>query len=197
VSNFALAFNNVTDVVVRATGQPKAGDDLAGALQFDSTARSVRNALRGKVLSVSSSRSGDVKTWGDLGITFDRNGTLQVDQAAFNKKFSASPQDAIRALSNNATTPYIYSGSASGLAGDIAVSAYGLLKTGGAVTSMVTSYSNKVDKITTEQSKLDTDMEKLTERYDKQFSALNAVLANFKSTQQRLASMLSTNQNSK
>ncbi|NBW88551.1 MAG: hypothetical protein EBR51_01315, partial [Gammaproteobacteria bacterium] len=41
VTNFVQTFNYVTDLIVRATGQPKTGDDLSGTLQNDSTARSI------------------------------------------------------------------------------------------------------------------------------------------------------------
>ncbi len=193
VTNFVQTFNYVTDLIVRATGQPKTGDEIAGTLQNDSTARSVRNILRSKLTANSSSPSGTVNNWVDLGVSLDRDGVLQFDKTIFNKKFASVPQDAIRAMSNNASSPYIYSGGASGLAGDIAVSAYGLLKTGGTVASMTTSYDDKIKKITDQQTKLDAEMEKLTSRYEQQFSSLNAVLANFKSTQTRLTAMLNNN----
>lgn len=193
VSNFVEAFNYVTDIVVRSTGQPKTGDDISGTLQNNSTARSMRNALRGKLTTASSSPGNLVTNWSDLGVSLDRYGVLQFDKAAFAKKFGAAPQDAIKAISNNASTPYLYSGQSSGLAGDVAITAYRLLKDGGLVPSMTTSYDNQLSKITDRQSKLDDDMAKLTTQYEKQFTSLNAVLANFKSTQQRLSSMLSTN----
>jgi flagellar hook-associated protein 2 len=131
-----------------------------------------------------------------MGVALDRDGVLQFDQTAFNKKFASAPQDAIRAISNNASSPYIYSGGESGLAGNLAVSAYSLLKTGGTVASMTTSYDDKVKRVATDQSKLDAEMEKLTSRYETQFSSLNAVLANFKSTQTRLSAMLNNNNKS-
>jgi len=196
VTNFVQAYNYVNDIIVRATGPAKSGDDVAGTLQNDSTARSIRNTLRGKLTSPLSYARGNIKSWVEMGVALDRDGVLQFDQTAFNKKFSSAPQDAIVAISNNASAPYVYSGGDSGLAGDIAVKAYGLLKTGGSIASMTTSYEDKSKKIADQQTKLDADMTKLSAQYEKQFSALNSVLANFKSTQTRLAAMLNTNNKS-
>ena len=196
VSNFVQAFNYVTDIIVRATGPAKSGDDIAGTLQNDSTARSIRNTLRSKLTSPLSYARGNIKSWVEMGVSLDRDGVLQFDQTAFNKKFSSAPQDAIVAISNNASKPYLFSGGDSGLAGDIAVKAYGLLKTGGSIASMTTSYDDKVKKAADQQTKLDAEMTKLSAQYEKQFSALNSVLANFKSTQTRLAAMLNTNNKS-
>jgi len=196
VTNFVQAYNYVSDIIVRATGPAKTGDDVAGTLQNDSTARSIRNSLRSTLTTPIKYARGSVKSWVEMGIALDRDGVLQFDQTAFNKKFSASPQDAILAISNNASSPYIYSGGDSGLAGDMAVKAYGMLKTGGTIASMSTSYDDKVKKIGDQQTKLDAEMTKLSDQYEKQFSALNSVLANFKSTQNRLAAMLNNNNKS-
>jgi len=195
VSNFVEAFNYVTDIIVRATGQPKVGDDISGTLQNNSTVRSIRNSLRSKLIGLSSTPGTVVTNWSDLGVSLDRNGVLQFDKAIFLRKYTSAPQDSIKAISNNASSPYLYSGAKSGLAGDVAIAAYRTLKSGGLLPSMETSNGEQSSKIDKQQSKLHDDISKLTAQYEKQFTAMNAVLANFKSTQQRLASMLNTNKN--
>jgi len=193
VANFVESFNYVTDIIVRATGQAKVGDDIAGTLQNNSTVRSIRNSLRGKITGISSTPGASVTNWADLGVELDRNGVLQFDKTTFVRKYTSAPQDAIKAISNNAKSPYLASGEKSGLSGDVAVTAYRILKSGGLIPAMTTSNDGQSAKITERQSKLDDDMAKLTAQYEKQFASLNAVLANFKSTQQRLSSMLNTN----
>ena len=96
-------------------------------------------------------------------------------------------------MSNNASEPYIYSGSASGLAGDMAIAAYGMVRSTGVLADVTKSYEGKLSRLETEQSKLDKQIEAITARYERQFSALNAVLAEFKATSKRLDSTFNQN----
>jgi hypothetical protein len=88
-------------------------------------------------------------------VSFDRNGVLQFDSAAFKTRFESNAEDAIKALSNNASSPYIYSGNPSGLAGDIAVAAYGLIKSTGSVTKMAEAFEARKTVVGKKQIDLD------------------------------------------
>jgi flagellar hook-associated protein 2 len=101
----------------------------------------------------------------------------------------------VKALSNNASEPYLYSGAASGLAGDMAIAVFGLVRSTGTIADVEKSYQNKLSRIETEQTKLDKQIEAITARYERQFSALNAVLAEFKATSKRLDSTFNRNNN--
>jgi flagellar hook-associated protein 2 len=119
-------------------------------------------------------------------VSFDRNGVLQFDSAAFKTRFESNAEDAIKALSNNASSPYIYSGNPSGLAGDIAVAAYGLIKSTGSVTKMAEAFEARKTVVGKKQIDLDAHIERITAQYEKQFSALNSVLSSFRDTQEQL-----------
>lgn len=193
IDTFVQSYNLFSDFVVRATGVPKEGDDIAGTLKGNSTVKSLLSAVRGKLTSQSTSKSGSVGYWSDLGLTLDRYGVLQFDQTKFQKAFDASPTDAIRAMSNNAPAPYLYSGSPSGLAGDMAILSNRLLATGGTLSLLNSSFTNEQKTITTKQTKLDEEMQKMTDRYTQQFSAMNAVLAQMKTTSNNLTATFSQN----
>jgi len=188
VSRFAESYNLLNDFIKAATGPASEDNELAGTLQNNSSVRTIKNMLRNKLTARSSSASGDITHWSVLGVALDRNGVLQVDEAKVKDNFENKPTDVIKALSNNAASPYIFSGSPSGLAGDMAVAVYGMVRSTGTLTDLQRSYEDSQSRAEKQQTKLDSDIERLEARYDRQFSALNAVLASFKETSKRLDS---------
>jgi flagellar hook-associated protein 2 len=195
VKRFVEAYNLVSEIVTTATGPAKEGDEIAGTLRTDSAARSIKAKLREKMTAESSSPSGTITHWTALGVEFDRNGVLQFDEAKFATKFSENAEDAVKALSNNASSPYIFSSQKSGLAGDIAVVAYGMTKATGLIETMNSGYEAKVQRVAQKQDDLDRYVERITAQYEKQFTALNSILASFKNTQSQLERSLNFDSN--
>ncbi len=193
VGNFVESYNLLTEFIVRATGPNIKGDDIAGSLRGDSAVKSIRNNIRTKLTSESTGAAGAISHWSSLGVSLDRNGVLEFDSSKFVEAFQKSPEDAIKALSNNADSPYYFSGSPSGLAGDLAVAAHQYLSSTGVVSRVTQSYENKLEMVETKQLKLDEYIERVSAQYERQFAALNAVLAGFKATQERLKSSLNFN----
>ena len=111
---------------------------------------------------------------------------LQFDSAKFRTSFEENRKSAITALSNDASAPYVAANQPSGLAGNIAVVAYQLTRTTGAVTAISTSGNDSLKRIEKKQTELDLYVERITAQYEKQFTAMNTALANFKNTQSQL-----------
>ena len=193
VERFVEAYNLVNDFIVRATGLPSADDELAGTLQGSTVTRSLRNQLRSLMGSATTAADTTTTRWAEIGVEFDRNGTLTLDSARFTTAFESDPSDVIKAMSNNATAPYLYSGADSGMAGDIAVTVYGMVRSTGTLSDIDNSYQTTLAAITEKQTKLDRDIERLTVRYERQFSAMDAILSRFKATSKSLESSLDFN----
>lgn len=191
--NFVSAYNTLMEFIGVATGPAVKDNDLSATLQGDTSVRGIKGTLRAKLIAKSSSPSGNATHWSVLGVSLDRAGVLQFDEVKFKSSFEKNPTDVVKALSNNASEPYLYSGSASGLAGDMAISVFGLVRSTGALADVQKSYENKLSRLQTEQTKLDKQIEAITARYERQFSALNAVLAEFKATSKRLDSTFNQN----
>jgi len=193
VSNFVESVNLINDFIKRATGPKVENDDIAGSLQGDATIKTIRSTIRSKLIAAAPAGSGNVPAWSALGVVFNREGVLEFDQDKFTKKFNANPEDAITAISNNASSPYIYSGSPSGLAGDVAVAAHRLLGVAGAVTQLEDSYQSKLTAVEKKQTKLDSYIERVNAQYEKQFAALSSILSEFKATSNRLTQTFERN----
>lgn len=195
VQSFVDTYNVASQFITKALGPPVSGDPVAGSLAGNSVVRTLRDNLRGLLTQASSAPAATVKSWMDFGVSLDKTGVLQFDTTRFNTRFDASPEQVIQALSANLPAPAEYSGAASGLAGDIAVKIFGLTRATGALTDLGASYQADASRLDQSQSRLDKSIAALQARYDAQFNALNAVLSNFKSTQDSLKGLLNQNQN--
>jgi flagellar hook-associated protein 2 len=193
VGNFVESYNLLTEFIVRATGPNIKGDDIAGSLRGDSAVKSIRNNIRSKLTAESSGSAGQISHWSSLGVSLDRNGVLEFDSGKFVAAFQKAPEDAIKALSNNTAAPYYFSGSPSGLAGDLAVAAHQYLSSTGVVSRVTQSYEDKLERVETKQQKLDEYIARVSTQYERQFAALNSVLGEFKATSERLKSSLNFN----
>jgi len=193
ITRFVEAYNLITEFIVTATGAPNETNELAGSLQGNAAAKGIRNQLRALLTANTTSSGTSLKRWAELGVELDRSGKLNFKSSTFKTAFENNPSDAVAALSNNASTPYIYSGAASGLAGDFSVAIYGLVKSTGSLTDITTSYTTKQKNAATLQTKLDLDIEKMRARYESQFSSLDKILSQMKSTSKNLDAALGLN----
>jgi len=196
VQRFVDSYNLASSFIVKATGEPVAGDDIAGSLRGSSIVRTMRDQIRNVLTSVSSSKTSDIQSWADVGVSLDRTGVLQFEQSKMTSAFENRPMQVITALSANANEPAIYTGDASGLAGDIAVKLYAITKSTGSIADLGTALKARAKTITDKQTKLDDEIKRLQTRYDAQYGALNSILSAFKNTQDGITSMVAANNKS-
>jgi len=200
IRNFVDTFNTVTEFIKKAIGPKVAGDEVAGSLQNDATARGVLAQLRSKITSKFTELNDkpiSITHLSSLGLELDRNGVLKFDKVArFTAAYEENPADVVTALSNDAPSPYLSARLPSGLAGDMARLAYDLAgSSDSTVPVMSKGYEGRIERIDKKQAALDAYIERVRAQYDKQFSALNAVLASFKNTSAQLEKSLNLNNN--
>ena len=198
IQAFIETYNTVSDFIKSATGPKVAGDDVAGSLQNDATARSILSKLRTAMTSQFSelaTKPTSITHWSSMGVAFDKTGKLQFEnEARFRSAYESSPQDVVTALSNNAPSPYVASKQKSGLAGDIAVISYQMINTpSSTVPALSKSYEGRLSRLDKQQIALDSYIDRIRANYDKQFTALNSALAAFKNTSSQLEKSLNLN----
>jgi flagellar hook-associated protein 2 len=198
IKNFVDTYNTITEFLRKATGPKVAGDDVAGSLQNDSSARGVISRLRSaitKPFSELSTKPVSITHWSSLGVEFDRNGVLQFpNESKFTDAYEKNPTDVVTALSNDAPSPYLAAQLPSGLAGDVARASYDMINASdSAIPSISKSHQDKIDRLSKKQATLDADVERLTASYERQFAAMNSILASFKSTQSQLTNAMNLN----
>ena len=171
---FVTAYNTAASSM-KSMGAYNATTKVAGALQGDAVLRSAQAQV--SRLVTAKYGSGDVQTLSDLGISLQKDGTLKLDSTKLNKAIEndfAAVTDMVAAVGNGFKT---------GL--------NSLIDSTGTVTSASESANRMVKELQKRQAAMQDRLDKIEERYVKQFSALDTMIAGFNQTSSSLASMLS------
>ena len=199
VQNFVDTYNVIAGFLKKALGPAVVGDEVAGSLKNDAVARGVLAQLRSKITSRFSELDKNVSIthFSSLGVEFDRNGILQFKSPdKFKTAYENATADVVTALSNGTRNLDPQTARPSGLAGDVARLAYSLTSSSSsAVQIMSKGYEESSARLDRKQAALDSYVQRLTEQYEKQFSALDTVLASFKNTRTQLEKSLSVGNN--
>jgi flagellar hook-associated protein 2 len=184
---------NIVDFVAIYNEAQRQMKDLAnssidGALAGDSIFRSLTSSLRNIVLGSSSSGSGDISNLSDMGISVARSGELVVDDIKLDDALTNSYSDVIQMFSANTDDQSTSSSDAAGLAGDIA--------------KLITDATDSDSYLLTQQATLTTGnsereeqltaladrMERVEERYNRQFLAMQQIIDQMNSTRESMES---------
>jgi len=92
VESFVKAYNDLNATLKKLTGY-NAETKTGGALQGDSTAQSVQSQVRRMMTTSITGLTGSLTTLGQVGISFDKDGTLNLDSGKFSKALDTSFDD--------------------------------------------------------------------------------------------------------
>lgn len=169
--SFVTAYNASINTIASVT-KYDATTKVAAALNGDALMRGVNQDLRNQL----GNAVNDLKA---LGITIDANGTLKMDDAAFDAGLAKDPAVAKRLFASD-----------DGLAADLQASMDRLLATDGVLKSRDDNLSRRSKSITEQRTALDERMSQLEERYRAQFVALDELMSKMQSTSSYLAQQL-------
>jgi flagellar hook-associated protein 2 len=188
------AFNGVQTVFNTLKDSSGSSDDeLAGALATDSTFRTLISSIRSNISGEISTSSGDINYLTDLGIGFDRSGFLQVKDAVLDDALANDLTDVVEALSAGTNEQSVYGTADRGLAGDMYVLLDKLNRSDGVITTLVNNADSRLLAYESDLMDLDARMERIKERYLTQFSMMERIVGEMKSTGDYLANQLALN----
>ena len=187
----AQARANIVDFVTIYNEAQRQLKDLAnssadGALAGDSIFRSLTSSLRNIILGNSSSGSGDISNLSDMGISVARTGELAVDDAKLDDALANNYSDVIQMFSASTDDQSTSSTDVAGLAGDI--------------NKLITDATDSDSYLVTQQATLTTAnserqeelealaerMERVEERYNRQFLAMQQIIDQMNSTRESM-----------
>lgn len=171
---FVTAYNTAASSM-KSMGAYNATTKVAGALQGDAVLRSAQAQV--SRLVTAKYGTGDLQTLSDLGISLQKDGTLKLDSTKLNKAI----ENDFAAVSEMVSA--VGTGFKTGL--------NSLIDSSGSVTSATESANRLVKELQKRQEAMQDRLDKIEERYVKQFSALDTMIAGFNQTSSSLASMLS------
>ena len=187
----AQARANIVDFVTIYNEAQRQLKDLAnssndGALAGDSIFRSLTSSLRNIILGSSSSGSGDISRLSDMGISVARSGELAVDDTKLDDVLANNYADVIQMFSANTDDQATSSTDVAGLAGDInkliseATDSDSYLVTQQA--TLTTANSERQEEL----ADLAERMERVEERYNRQFLAMQQIIDQMNTTRESM-----------
>jgi flagellar hook-associated protein 2 len=159
-----------------------------GGLRGDGIFRSIVSQLRSTMINESSSPGTSIKSLSGMGISIDRYGQLTHDEAKIDSALSKNYDDVIGIFSANTDNQSRFSDAAGGVGGDIAKLIEQITASDGYLTTTATSLTTRNAGYAEELKDLDTRMEQVEERYNRQFLVMQQIIEEMNSTKDSLIS---------
>jgi flagellar hook-associated protein 2 len=155
-----------------------------GSLAGDSIIRTLKGILRGFISEASSAAGDTVKSGLDIGLEFDRYGTLFFNESTFDSAVEGHFSEVVTMLTGDLddVTQSVYADGAKGLAGDAAATLNDYIKFNGLITDLSARADNQKTGYQKQIDILEERMTKLLDRYNKIFSQMDSLVSNSNST---------------
>jgi flagellar hook-associated protein 2 len=151
----------------------------AGALQGDSTARSVMSQIRSELGKSVTGLTGSYTSLIDLGISIDKSGVMSFAQSTFKTAFAAAPIEVTGVFASTTVSGTAVEGVAEKL--ETLMEGY-LVSTTGIFDSRISSLNTQLTAITDDRADLVRRMQSLEDRYFAQLNAMDSLLAEIETT---------------
>lgn len=159
-----------------------------GALAGDSIFRSLTSSLRSIVLGASSSATSSISNLSDMGISVSRSGELEVDDGKLDTALANNYADVVQMFSANTDDQAASSDAVAGLAGDISKLISNATGSDSYLVSQQDTLANANSTRQEELSDLAERMERVEERYNRQFLAMQQIIDQMNSTRESMKS---------
>ena len=165
-------------------GNSSTGGELAG----DSIFRSLTRSLRSTVLGTSSSATSSISNLSDMGISVSRTGELTVDDTKLDKAISSNYSDIVTMFTADTDSQATSSTDAAGLAGDLNKLISDATNSSSYLVTQQKTLASSVSTRQAELTELEERMERVEERYNRQFLARQQIIDQMNSTRESMES---------
>jgi len=175
LNTFVTAYNSA-NTSMGSLGTYNATTKVAGALQGNATLRTAKTQLTNLLFDTVAGGSSDIQRLTDIGISLAKDGSLSLDTTKLNKAIASD-----------------YSGVANLVAkvGDAYDTTLdNIVGTSGSLVTATKSYTSMISDLTDRETVLTDRLTQIEARYRKQFSALDTLISNLKSTSDYLTQQL-------
>ena len=190
IENLVAIYNDVETIFKSLNRGDDEEDELVGSLSGDSVFRQIHNAVKGTITEVSSTASGNISYFADFGVSFQRDGSLSLDESKLDSALADSFTDVVQALTAGTDNQSEFGAFDRGLAGDASKQIFDLLSTTGSVNRVVSTAENALTEYEQDLEDLDARMERVRARYVAQFTAMESIVDQMNSTRSYLEQQL-------
>nr|MBL8457029.1 flagellar filament capping protein FliD [Zoogloeaceae bacterium] len=180
IENLVKAYNEF-NTTSRTLTSYDAKNKTSSILTGDSTVRSIQSQIR-NALGASFPGSGGVSSLSEIGITFNRDGSLSITSSKLDSALN-DPDKKVGEL-------FTGMDGKGGLANSLSDSLDGLLRTGGVLDSRTAGINSSIKAIDEQRERLAVRLEMVEKRYRAQFIALDTLVGSLSQTSTFLTQQL-------
>lgn len=167
VNAFISAYNSL-NTQIQNQGKYDATNKKAAALTGDALLSTVKGQVAGALYNAPAGITGSYKNLSDIGISFQKDGSLSLDSTKFDKALQADGSSVMSVLNN-------YGTSIKTLTSDMTAS-------GGIFTQKTDGLNTILKDISSRRTAINDRLEQIQTRYTKQFSSMDTTVASMNST---------------
>ncbi len=181
MTDMVSSFNDTWDLLNQVSDPKSTLATYGATLVGDSTVRTVKQQIRAMFQGNSSTPGSTVSAFWQIGIKIDEKGVMSFDGATFDTSMQANYTDVVKSLTGNYDNLSAYSSAPAGFAGDAVRKLTKLLDTsqnGGPILSASENANTQNTKYQEDLTKLQTRMDALLARYQKQLASMDSLVGN-------------------
>lgn len=168
------AYNDAQSLFKEVTNPKSTLDTYGATLVGDATIRSVASRLRSVFMGTSSTPGSSVNQLWQMGITFDATGVMKLDSTKLDTALTSNFDDVVKSLTGNYDDLSKYSPSRAGFFGDATYKITGWTSPTGVLATQSDSVTKQTSGYKESLTNLDTRMQALLARYNKQFASMQS-----------------------
>jgi flagellar hook-associated protein 2 len=188
IQALVTAFNDANSMLTVVSDPKSTVAEYGASLVGNNIVSTVRSQMRAMITTDSTSPSGGLAAFRDLGLSINRSGTLELDATKLDSAMLTKFDNVVTLLTSNQEKLSATSALPAGAAGEAVKKLTNLLDATGAITSQSTNLTKKITDYQKELTALDTKMTALLTRYNKQFASMETIVGQSKSLQTSLKS---------
>ena len=186
IKGLVTAYNDFETSLKILSDRKSEVEEFGGSLAGESLLQTVRSQVRAMITDTSSTPGTNVKAARNVGLSIDRNGQLNLDEAKLDTALQDNFNEVSTLFSAGTNNKSIYSPAPAGIAGDAIRKIEKMLLSTGAIDTKTRTNTSKIETYKKELEVLELRMEKLLERYMSQFSMMESIVGNSTSTREGL-----------
>jgi len=188
IKALVTAYNDAVTIFTEVSDPKSTLETYGKTLLGDSTTRSLKAQLRSIMMSPSTTPGTSVGSLWQMGLTIDQTGVMSLDETKLDAVLASNYTDVVKTFTGNQNGVSAYTVAPAGIAGDAFKKLSTLLSKTGPLLTQSESATTQITKYQAELSKLQTRMDALLLRYQKQFSSMDSLVGNINSQKTSLKS---------
>ena len=175
---FVDAYNQLASAI-KTTTSYNADSKTGGVLQGDSTIRGIQAQLRSLITSAFGDGTGSISTLSDLGVAFQKDGTLALDSSKLGKAVENDLDGVIGFFGafDQTVSSMAPEASKNGFAYKLEQLTKGMLADDGLIDSKLDGLNSSVKAIDKQYERVESRLEQIEKRYRAQFTAMDLTIS--------------------